>query len=135
MGNGCACKIDALHLATRPICPFTDAVGDTTRLANANADTSITIANHYHGTEGEAATTLDHLGDALDVDNALVKFLAFFTLAWFTSFTRCAFFALLFAFHAYTLRLRILSRLRVRLQQALRHDHDTCNRPGQIRPC
>src|SRR5690606_24833926 len=103
-----------------------DAVRHAAGLADANADTPLTIADHNHGAEGEAATALDHFGDALDVDDALIQF---FTLI--AKLARLALFTLLFR-HS-LLQPRSLDRLRERLQPARRHGHDTCNRHGRRR--
>jgi hypothetical protein len=77
-----------------------DAVRHATRLADADADAALVVANDHDGAEGEATATLDNLGDALNIDDTFVEFLAvFFTVArflvtitlWTIITTTCAF--------------------------------------------
>jgi hypothetical protein len=81
-------KRDFLHLPTRAIRSLPNAVRDSARLANPDADPSIAIANHDDGAEREAAPPLDHFGDTLNVDHTFFEFFAVFT-----RFTRLALFA------------------------------------------
>ena len=97
MWNSCSCEIHTLHLTTSAICTLANAVRNTTRFANANTDAPAAITHDHHRAEGKTTSTLDHFGDALDVNDALIKFFAVLTLAWFT---RLTVFALLSIFHS-----------------------------------
>ncbi len=67
---------------------LTDAIRHATRLADAYTNAPLVIADDDHRAEGKAATTLDNFGNAFNIDNTLVQFLAFFIAltgrAWFT---------------------------------------------------
>src|SRR5215510_1849052 len=65
-----------------------DGLRHLARLAVAEPDPALRVADHDEGGEAEAASTLHHLGDAVDVDELVGEFAValfpFAALAWFT---------------------------------------------------
>ena len=53
--------------------PFWIAAGHFLRLAVAEADIAVAVADHHERGEREAPTTLDDLGDAVDRDHSFVE--------------------------------------------------------------
>jgi hypothetical protein len=82
MRNGRLGQRQAVHITASAFGCLTDRIRDAARLAHANADLSSVITYNDHRAEGEASATFDHLGDAGDVNYALIKLIAlFFTFA------------------------------------------------------
>jgi hypothetical protein len=50
-----------------------DGDRDLVRLAVADADLRLLVAHHHEGGEREPPAALDHLGDAVDLDHALLE--------------------------------------------------------------
>ncbi len=50
-----------------------DRIGHFTSLAHADADRTLAVANDDQAAEGEATTTLDHLGHSIDLYDALFE--------------------------------------------------------------
>ena len=50
-----------------------DRFGHLARLAVAEPDPALLVADHHKGGETEAPATLDHLGDTVDVHQAVYK--------------------------------------------------------------
>src|SRR5262245_32780698 len=67
---------------------FADRLGDLARLAVAEADPPLLVANHHERSKAEAAPAFHHLGHAVDVDELVREFaFALFALAAFAWFT------------------------------------------------
>ena len=57
--------------AARVLGGLADRLGHLAGLAVAHADLAVLVADHHQGGEREVAAALDHLGDAVDVDDAI----------------------------------------------------------------
>ena len=66
------------HVAARALHGLLDGQWHFARLAAAEADAAVAVANHGQRGEAEDTATLDHLGDAVDLDELLDQ--AFFVL-------------------------------------------------------
>jgi hypothetical protein len=65
-----ASSLGCEHPLLRGLARLADRVRDFVRLAEADADAPLAVAHGDDRVEGEAAPALDHLGDAIDVDDA-----------------------------------------------------------------
>src|SRR5204862_273279 len=70
------------EVATRALDALLDRQRDLVRLAVADADLGLLVADHHERGEREAPAALDHLGDAVDLDDPLLE-VALLTLARF----------------------------------------------------
>src|SRR4029078_11839556 len=61
------------HVRLRVVDGLRDRKRDLTRLAVAEADTVDLVADHDERREREPPAALDHLGDAVDLDHALLQ--------------------------------------------------------------
>ena len=68
MARGTRINLAASHFRT-----LADAVRNSARFADADADAAFVVAHNDYGTEGKAATALDNLGNALNINDAFVK--------------------------------------------------------------
>ena len=58
---------------TRFLYALANGFGHFARFSKTHAHQSVPVANDHQSAETEAPTALHHLGDAIDVDNAIVK--------------------------------------------------------------
>jgi len=59
------------HVALGDLHALADRFGHLACLPDARADAPVHVADHDQSAERELAATLDHLGDAVDADNAV----------------------------------------------------------------
>ena len=71
MGNGCVLEQHLYHVLLGNGVALAYGVRDASGLTKADTCVAVAIADHYHGCEPEPTAALDHLGDAVDMDNAL----------------------------------------------------------------
>jgi len=57
----------------RRIDTLADGVRNFPGLAHPGPDAALAVADHDHGAEGEATSALDHLRDAVDLDDPLLE--------------------------------------------------------------
>src|SRR5690349_20952886 len=92
MRNGRTRERNLHHLAASHFRTLADAIRHSTGLANADTDTTLIVAYNHNRAEGEAATALDNFSDALNINDAFVKFFTVVVTltfaAWFTFTTR-----------------------------------------------
>jgi hypothetical protein len=62
-----------LHVLARALCSLADRLGNFSRFAHAESDTSVVISDDHDGAEPKVAAALDNLGNTAYVDYALVK--------------------------------------------------------------
>jgi Flp pilus assembly protein TadD len=62
---------DGDHVALGDLHALADGLGDLARLADARADAPVHVADHDQRAERELAAALDHLGHAVDADDAI----------------------------------------------------------------
>ena len=61
------------HVLLRILDALLDGGGNFLGLAHADAHAALAVANDYQSGECEATAALDDLGDAIDIDDALLK--------------------------------------------------------------
>jgi len=83
MRDRCVHQRHVDHVAASTLGGLADRIRYTTRLADAHAYAPAVIADADNRAEGEATPALDDLGDARDVQYALVKLFTFL----YTGFT------------------------------------------------
>src|SRR3954453_22894531 len=71
--NGVADERHADHVLARIFPGFADRLGYFRRLACARTHCAAAVADHYHRTEAETATALDHLGHAVHLHQPLLE--------------------------------------------------------------
>ncbi len=89
MRDGRAQNGDLDHTLTCTIRCLANRIRNLTSLADANADATLLIANNDHGAERKTASTLDNLGRAGDVHNALIQLFSIISFATFSSLSSC----------------------------------------------
>src|SRR3954465_14746748 len=53
---------------------FANSLWHLASLAHAHTNMALAITYNYHSAEAKASTTFDHLGDAVDLNDALLQF-------------------------------------------------------------
>src|SRR5690606_25157176 len=74
--DGRIAQRDGSHVAAGTVRRLADRVRDATRLADADSNPAIVVADDHDCAEGEAAATLHNFGDAGNVNYALIEFFA-----------------------------------------------------------
>jgi hypothetical protein len=79
--------MDLFHVLPGAFPALADGIGDTPRLAHADANATLIVSNDHNRAERKAPATLDYLGRPGNVNNSLIQFVALIFAASSTSAT------------------------------------------------
>ena len=72
--RACLGQRNGEHILLRILYALLDGGGNFLGLAHADTHATLTVTNNYQSGECKTTTTLDNLGDAIDIDDAFLKF-------------------------------------------------------------